>query len=85
MPSLMLRGVPADLVARLRAYARSHNRSLPSAAIDLLTIALDHLDARAAGGRRSHAQLTPAERSARARALVQARWAKRRDQHPPSE
>ncbi len=40
MPSLMIRGVSADLVARVRAYARSKGLALPAAVTRLLEAAL---------------------------------------------
>lgn len=76
MPSLMLRALPADLVARVKAYARAKELPLPAAAAQLLTIALDHLDARSAGAVAVNQQRTPEERSAAASKAVQARWEK---------
>lgn len=78
MPSLMLRNLPAGTVARLRAYARQHDLSLVDAADRLLTAGLETVEARSAGGHARAARMTPEARSARARELAQARWARHR-------
>lgn len=75
--SLMLRALPSELVGRITAYARTHELPLPRAAAQLLTIALDHLDARAAGGRASHDGRSAEERSESGRHAARARWAAR--------
>lgn len=74
MPTIMLRGLPADLVARLRTYAQQHALSLPEAASRLLVIALDHLAARAAGAAAVNATRTPEERQESAQHAARARW-----------
>lgn len=76
MPTIMLRGLPADLVARLRAYAQQHNVPLPEAALRLLVIALDHLAARASGAAAVNATRTPEERQESAQHAARARWRK---------
>ena len=63
-----------ELVARVRTYARKAKVSRSQAVSDLLEIALTHLDARAAGGRASHATRSPADRAAMGRRLARARW-----------
>jgi plasmid stability protein len=73
MPSLMLRGLPADLVARIRAYAQAHHLAVPDAAARLLASALDHLDARQRGGVGRWAGTTPAQRRTMTAAARQAR------------
>lgn len=71
MPTLMARGLSPELATRVRRYARLHpHRSTSESIGALLTIALDHLDARAAGGRAVHAGTTPEQRSERMRALA---------------
>lgn len=77
MPSLMLRGLDAALVARIRAYASSQGLGTAAGAIRLLTIALDHLEARQRGGQASSARLTPEQRSARAKHAAAVRDARR--------
>lgn len=74
MPSLMLRGLPSDLVGRVRAYATAHGCSTPVAAARLLTIALDHLDARQRGARGRWAGTTPEQRQAMTAAARAARY-----------
>lgn len=77
MPSLMLRGLPADLVARLRALARGRAVSLSDVAAEMLTLGLQMTAGRAAGAEAVNAAMTPEERSERARRGAAARWAKR--------
>lgn len=79
MPTIFARGVSPELATRVRQYARAHpDRSTSDSIAALLQIALDHLDARAAGGRASHASRTPEERTEAARHAVTARWARTR-------
>lgn len=73
MPSLILRGLSDDLMARLSRYAESQGMGRPSAAASLLAIALDHLDARSAGAAETN-RVSAMERRARARHAAQARW-----------
>lgn len=79
MPTLMLRGVPGDLLARLRAYARQREISTLEAATDLLTRGLDGYAARSASAA-SLNDRPAAERSEAGRKAVQARWAKVREE-----
>ena len=82
MPTLMARGVSPAIVTRVRQYARTRPEVTTSQAIaDLLVVALDHLDARQRGAAAVNSRMTPEQRSARARAAVAAREAKR--QHQP--
>lgn len=62
MPSLMLRGLDAALVARIRAYATAQGLGYAAGAIRLLTIALDHLDARQRGAASRWEGTTPEQR-----------------------
>lgn len=62
---------------RLLTYAARHGLSIAEAVAALVTRALDDLDARAKGARRTNRSRTKAERSAAARHAVLARWAKR--------
>lgn len=77
MPTLMLRGVSSDLARRVKAYAATREIGISAAAAHLLTVALDHLDARSRGASVLHASRTPEERSAAAKLAVEAREAKR--------
>jgi hypothetical protein len=74
MPSLMLRGLPADLVARVKSYAHALGLSLPAAAARLLVDGLGRHEARQAAGRATAESRTPEERTAHARAAAEARW-----------
>jgi hypothetical protein len=76
MPTLMGRGLPNDLVRRVREYARHAQITTSEAIGKLLQIALDNLDARAAGGKARMQGLSPEERSDQARSAAQARWDK---------
>ena len=74
MPTLHLTRLSAALVARVRAYARARSLSTPEAAEHLITAGLDHLEARAAGGRAAHADRSTTERREAAQQAVEARW-----------
>lgn len=74
MPTLMLRDVPPALLTRIRRYTRARGLSSSAAGAELLAIALDHLDARAAGGRATAARRSPADRAAAAQRAARARW-----------
>lgn len=74
MATLMARHGSPELVARVRTYARARALSTSQAIGDLLTIALDHLDARSAGGHAVHRSRSEAERSLTGRRLAMARW-----------
>lgn len=77
MPTILLRGLDADTSARVKTYARAHDLSVSDAAAQLLRIALDHLEARAAGGRAVREGRTAAEASEAGRRAVAMRWARR--------
>lgn len=64
MPSLMLRGLPLDLVARLRVYAREQGVRLPEAAARMLAAGLDGRDARKRGAAARWRDTTPEQRAA---------------------
>lgn len=68
---------------RLHAYAAEQGLSLSEARARLLTIALDHLDARRRGGHGRHQRMTTAERSASAARAARIRWAARHKGSPP--
>lgn len=65
-------------VARVRRYARGRDLTEEQAVGKLLVIALDHLDARSAGGTATNRRLTAAERRRNAKRAIEARWAKHR-------
>lgn len=73
MATLALRGLPADLMARIKAYASARSLSPRDAALALLTRGLDDIDARRAGGLARQAGLSPEERSALGTHAVSAR------------
>lgn len=62
MATIMLRALPADLVGRLKTYARDRSLSLTTAAVELLTAALDHREARQRGAAKRWAELSADER-----------------------
>ena len=80
MPTLMLRGLSAELVARITAYGRRQVSPLGvgDAASRLLEIGLEHLDARTAGARALNNARTPDERSAASSKAAVARWDQQR-------
>lgn len=77
MPTLHLRGVSPELLARLRAGARERDLPIDQYAIDTLQRGVDSQEARVRGGVAVSARLTDDERQERARKAAQARWAKR--------
>jgi hypothetical protein len=81
MPQIMIRALDLDrpLADRVRVYARAHELSTSAAAATLLTIALNHLASRSAGGHARGAATSAADRSTAARAAAHARW--RKPQH----
>lgn len=81
MPTLMARGCDPALVSRVRQYARTRGGSTSDTIAHLLTVALDHLDARAAGGKLVQQGKTPEQRQDAARYAARARWQAFRD--PP--
>ena len=50
MPSIMLRDIPVDVVARVRVFARSRGLSLVDGAVELLEEGLERRASQAAGG-----------------------------------
>lgn len=77
MPTLQLRGVPADLMSRLTAYASRVGLGRAGAAVLLLNAALSTNDQRRAAGRARAAQPSAhAARVAGAHAANAARAAK---------
>ena len=82
MPTLHLSGLDADLVSRVRAYARARGIPTPDAASSLLTLGLQMAAGRSAGGAALAAQRTPTERTQRARDAAAARWARHRHETP---
>lgn len=66
MPTLMLRGLSADLMARIRAHAARLGLRPREAAERLLAQGLDLAESRAAGARAVNQRLTPAQRTAAA-------------------
>lgn len=81
MPTLHLRQVPPDLMARLRAGAREREVPIDEYAISVLEHGTEAMDARARGARAVNDRLTPEERSERARKAVMARHAKETRSH----
>lgn len=69
----MIRRIDPETMARVKAYARREQTQTSIAAAQLLTIALDHLDARSAGAATTNAK-PKRERSESARHAAQARW-----------
>lgn len=80
MPTLVLRGLDADLLARVKAYAAARDLSLRDAAIEALSRGLDGdspaQQLGASGGRASAARLSATQRRDKARAAAVARWTK---------
>jgi len=66
-----------DVLARVEAYATAHQLGVADAVAQLTLAALDHLDARAAGGHKRWDGVTAADRRALATRAAQARWGKR--------
>ena len=77
MPTLRLMHVPPALMTRVRRYARAVGLEISAAGAQLLTIALDHREARARGGRAGSQAMTAEQRRARAQHAARARWARR--------
>lgn len=75
MPTLMLRGLPAALVARLRAYADRKGLGQQAAAVALLDAGLRSHERAVAAGQARAATLTPEERTRVSRAGGRARHA----------
>lgn len=71
MPTLISRGCSPELATRVKRYARLHpTRSTSESIAELIRVGLDTLEARAAGGRARHADLTAAQRSEMMRHLA---------------
>ena len=79
MPTLHLSGLDADLVSRVRAYARAREMSTPDAAASLLTLGLQMAAGRAQGAAAVNASRTSDERTTAARAAARARWDRERE------
>lgn len=76
MPTLMLRGLPATLVARLGSYADRKGLGQQDAAVALIDAGLRAHERAVAAGQARGAALTPEH----GRAAVQARWTRQRQQ-----
>lgn len=76
MPTLVLRGLPTDLAARLASYRSETGASPREAALALLEIGLDCRDARKRGGAAVWDDTTAEERRQRTEKMRAARWAK---------
>ena len=70
----MLRGVAADLVARVKAYAQTRDLSVQDAAVALLDQGLRATERGAQAATARAASLTPERRADIARTAAQARW-----------
>jgi len=66
-----------EVLTRVEAYATTHQLGVADAVAQLTLAALDHLDARAAGGHKRWDGVTAADRRALATRAAQARWGKR--------
>lgn len=77
--SIMIRSgdLSRELADRLRTYKLVKGVTTSAAAAQLLTIALDHLDARSAGAKAASRGLGQAGRIDRARRAAKARWGDR--------
>ena len=76
MPTLMIRGLEAALVARVRAYAHDRDLPLPEACAELLLRALRQREAVSTAGHARAASLSADERSGIASRAAKARWVK---------
>lgn len=74
MPTLMLRGLPLALMARLSAYAARVGLGRADAAAALITSALDAHDRRVAGGKARAAQPDAQEARQRGAASTRAKY-----------
>jgi hypothetical protein len=72
----MLRRLPAELIARVRAYAADLQIGTPEAAARLLAIGLDALASVSRGGHARREALTPDQRQAMARHAAKTRWSR---------
>ena len=66
-----------EVLARVETYATGHQLGVSDAVASLTLAALDHLDARAAGGHKRWDGVTATDRRALATRAAQARWGKR--------
>lgn len=80
MPSYMLRGLPAGLVARAKERARADDTTLDAVLMRYLLTYAEQGATGSAGGRARAARLTPAERRGIAQRAARVRW-----QHRESE
>jgi hypothetical protein len=81
MATIMLRRLPADLAARIKAYADTHEIGRGEACVRLIAYALDTIAERARGAETLQAlntSRTPAERSEASRRAAALRWARAR-------
>lgn len=76
MPTLVLRGLPEPLVARLRAYQAETGQRPREAALALLAAALDARAARQRGAAVRWDGTTAEDRRQRTEKMRAARWAK---------
>lgn len=74
MPTIMLRGLPGELVGRIKAFGVRRGLKLPEAVVVLVEKGLDSDQARSAGGQARAANLSPEARSEQARTAANARW-----------
>jgi len=75
MPTIMLRGLPAALVAIIRSHGQQLGAEGDRACVlALIDYAIQQREARTAGATAMHAQYTPEERTERARVAARARW-----------
>lgn len=76
MPTLVARGLPPELVRRVKDYAKAHDIGITVAIQRLLEYAFAAMDARKTAGQARIAQLSPEERSALASKATNTRWNK---------
>lgn len=77
--------IPPSLLARTRAYARAHGLIPSQAAVRLIELALDQLDARRRGGKGRWAGTTLDQRRDMLEGARKARWDKSVRAHEPKE
>lgn len=76
MPTIMLRGLPGELVARIKAFADHRGLKLPDAVVALVEAGLRFHAQSSAGGQARAANLSPEARQEQARVAAEARWKK---------
>jgi len=82
MPTLHLRGVSPELLARLRAGARLRDQPLDTYALNTLQHGQDAREARSSGGHARSVTMTTQQRQDAARTAARARWATRTETPP---